>query len=118
MEFMERAAVELVCRYHPELIIPLPDKAAAFLLVEVDGNHEDLLVQDCASISTVVEAFGAGEISFAESTQKRQSCGAFADLPANRSKGTLCTRRKIPLYPVPNFPPVGECEVHWPCLWL
>ncbi|MCB0796321.1 MAG: FAD-binding oxidoreductase, partial [Chitinophagales bacterium] len=108
MEFMERAAVELVCRYHPELIIPLPDKAAAFLLVEVDGNHEDLLVQDCASISTVVEAFGAGEISFAESDTEKTKLWSIRRLAGESVKRHSVYKEEDTVVPRAELPALLE----------
>lgn len=108
MEFMERAAVELVCRYHPELIMPLPDKAAAFLLVEVDGNHEDLIVQDCASISTVVEAFGAGEISFAESDTEKTKLWSIRRLAGESVKRHSVYKEEDTVVPRAELPALLE----------
>jgi glycolate oxidase len=74
MEFMERDAIDLGLAYLGDMIsLTVPDDIQAHLLVEVDGNNPDVLLQDCEKIATVVEAFDAGEILFADSeVQKKE----------------------------------------------
>lgn len=71
LEFMERTAIDWVLRYLGDVEIAVSDDTAAHLLVEVDGNYPDTLLQDCEKITAVVEAFGAGEILFADSDAQK-----------------------------------------------
>jgi glycolate oxidase len=72
LEFMERNALKWASSY---LNIPFEilDDIKAHLLIEVDGNHEDLLFRECEQITEVVERFGCGEILFADSHDQKES---------------------------------------------
>lgn len=66
LEFMERDAIELAMKFTGKHPFVLTDQVQAHLLIEVDGNHEAVLAEECETIAGVVEAFGAGEILFAD----------------------------------------------------
>jgi glycolate oxidase len=66
MEFMERDAIDWTLKFVEDVQLPIGAEVQAHLLVEVDGNHEGQLVEECEQIAAVVEAFGAGEILFAD----------------------------------------------------
>ncbi len=72
MEFMERDALLWAKEFMPDVHIEIPDDVQAHLLVEVDGNREDILMQDCEEITTVMEAFDCGEILFAENEKQKE----------------------------------------------
>lgn len=71
MEFMERDALVLVDRMF-EMDMDIPRDVAAHLLVEVDGNHTDVLERDCEAIYEVMMAHGAGEILLAQSSSEKE----------------------------------------------
>ncbi|HNV99958.1 MAG TPA: FAD-binding protein, partial [Chitinophagales bacterium] len=72
MEFMERDAIEFVLMHNPDLHMDLPADVQAHLLVEVDGNDEEILMRDCEKIAEVVSAYHAGEMLFAQSEREKQ----------------------------------------------
>ncbi len=72
MEFMERDAIEFVLLHNPDLHMDLPADVQAHLLVEVDGNDEEILMRDCEKIAEVVSAYHAGEMLFAQSEREKQ----------------------------------------------
>lgn len=70
LEFMERDCISFVMKY-VEVKIPLKEEIAAHLFIEVDGNHKEILMQECERISEVVSKFKIDEIYFAESEQQK-----------------------------------------------
>jgi glycolate oxidase len=73
LEFMERDAIAWTMRFTDGLPSQLSTDPEAYLLVEVDGNHDDVLMQDCETILSVVEAHGAGEVLFAENSAEKDA---------------------------------------------
>lgn len=73
LEFMERDAIAWTMRFTDGLPAQLSTDPEAYLLVEVDGNHDDVLMQDCETILGVVEAHGAGEVLFAENSAEKDA---------------------------------------------
>jgi glycolate oxidase len=73
LEFMERDAIDFTLQHMPEIELAVPDEVQAHLLVEVDGDHADVLMRDCETILGVMEAHGCGEVLFAESHAEKES---------------------------------------------
>lgn len=78
MEFMERDAITLTMKYldevlHKPVTIELPDHINAHLIIELDGNDEEVLMRDAETITQVLENFETGEIYFAESAEEKES---------------------------------------------
>lgn len=71
LEFMERDAILWTMNYVDDVSLSVPDDVQAHLLIEVDGNDEAVLMNDCEAISEVVMSYECGDILFADSqTQK------------------------------------------------
>lgn len=66
MEFMERDAIDWTLKYVDDVQLPVGDDVQAHLLIEVDGNDEEVLIKDCEAIAGIVEGYGAGEVLFAD----------------------------------------------------
>ncbi len=67
MEFMERFAVEWTMKYIDHAHLAMKDDVEALLLIEVDGNNEELLFEEIQKIVEVVEAHNCDDdILFAE----------------------------------------------------
>lgn len=74
LEFMERDAIDWTLDFvdsPPQLNIK--DEHQAHLLIEVDGNNQEVLFSDCEKISEVVQQFDADEIMFADSEAQKES---------------------------------------------
>lgn len=71
MEFMERDALIWTKDFIGDDSIVIPDDIQAHLLIEVDGNDENALMQDCEAIMSVVEGFDVGEILFADTQAQK-----------------------------------------------
>jgi len=77
MEFFEREAamhtigyVEKI--YASKVTTAFPENMDAYLLCELDGNDEEVLMRDAERVMNVVEKFEAGEILFAETAAQKE----------------------------------------------
>lgn len=77
MEFFEREAamhtIEYVEKiYASKVTTTFPESMDAYLLCELDGNDEEVLMRDAERVMNVVEKFEAGEILFAETAAQKE----------------------------------------------
>ncbi len=102
LEFMERSAVKAA---EDKLQKNWPNgDAGAQLLIEVDGNHEDLLMEQLGTIAEVVEQFGAQDVVLADDPVKvadiwalRRSIGeAVKSISAYKEEDTVVPRAELP----------------------
>ncbi len=73
MEFMERDAIDWTLKYVDDVQLPIGDDVQAHLLIEVDGNDENVLMDDCQHMAEIVEQFGAGEVLFADNQSDKDA---------------------------------------------
>jgi len=71
LEFMERDAIDWTMKYE-EVNLVVGDDVEAHLLIEVDGNNQDVLFQDCEKISEVLQEYECGEIMFADNEAQKE----------------------------------------------
>lgn len=71
MEFMERDALEWVSKFLDTSSVVIGEEVEAHLLIEVDGNNQDVLMQDIEGIAAIVQQFDCGEILFADDAQQK-----------------------------------------------
>jgi glycolate oxidase len=71
LEFMERKGIEWVIKFDG-LAFDLKDNIQAFLLIEVDGNNQDVILENCEQINTVLEIFDCKEVLFADTTAQKE----------------------------------------------
>ncbi len=77
VEFFEREAAERTFEYCEKVLsspvtTKLSDGMDAYLLCELDGNDEELLMRDAERVMAVVEKLQCGEILFAESAAQKE----------------------------------------------
>jgi glycolate oxidase len=76
-EFFEREAAIRTFEYCAKVLnspvtTQLPENMDAYLLCELDGNDEEVLMKDAERVMNVVEKFNCGEVLFAESTAQKE----------------------------------------------
>jgi len=76
MEFFERAAALRTIDYCAKVLnspvtTPFPEDKDAYLLCELDGNDEEVLMRDAERVMNVVEKFQVGEVLFAETSAQK-----------------------------------------------
>jgi glycolate oxidase len=77
MEFFERdAAMKTIdyCEkiYAAKVTTSFPEDMDAYLLCELDGNDDDILMKDAERVMEVVEKFRCGEILFADTASQKE----------------------------------------------
>lgn len=77
MEFFEReAAIKTIdyCEkiYAARVTTPFPENMDAYLLCELDGNDDEILMRDAERVMGVVEKFKVGEILFADTAAQKE----------------------------------------------
>lgn len=77
MEFFEReAAMKTIdyCEkiYAAKVTTPFPENMDAYLLCELDGNDDEVLMRDAERVMNVVEKFQCGEVLFAETSAQKE----------------------------------------------
>ncbi len=73
MEFMERDAIDWSIKYAGEVNFEIKAEWQALLLIEVDGNNQDVLMADCEVISQIMQDYNSDEILFAESAEQKSA---------------------------------------------
>ncbi len=76
MEFFEReAAMKTIpyCEriYNARVTTLFPESMDAYLLCELDGNDDDVLMKDAESVMEVVQQFSTGEVLFADTSSQK-----------------------------------------------
>ncbi len=98
LEFMERRGVEWVVQFD-NINFDLKDGIEAFLLIEVDGNNQDVIFSDCEKINDVLEQHDCKEVIFADSSAQKEELWRLRRTMSGFGKIALgFIRRKIQLF--------------------
>lgn len=73
LEFMERDAIDWTIRYVEGISVPIQDGIQAHLLVEVDGNYEQVLLEEAEKIAMVVSKYAIADILFADNEEQKKA---------------------------------------------
>ena len=71
LELVEIDALKIVSSFVDSTVVPVTDDMEAHLIVEVDGNNQDVLMQEMEAISELLTKFDCGEIFFADDAQQK-----------------------------------------------
>ncbi len=71
LELIEIDALKIVCKMVDSSAVPVTDDMAAHLIVEVDGNHPDVLMSEMEAIGELLTEYEAGELFFADDAQQK-----------------------------------------------
>jgi glycolate oxidase len=71
LELIEIDALQITCRFLGSSIIPVMEDIAAHLIIEVDGNHLDILTVEMEAISEILTGYDCGEVYFADDAQQK-----------------------------------------------
>lgn len=102
LEFLERAAVQAAEERQGK---KFPNsEAAAQLLIEVDGNHEEALTEEITAIAEVVEQHNAADILLAEDRAKVEEVWALRRGIGEAVKGISAYKEEDTVVPRANLP--------------
>lgn len=71
LELVEIDALRIVSRFVSNAVVPITDDTAAHLIIEVDGNHPDILMNEMEAISNLLTLYEAGDVYFADDAQQK-----------------------------------------------
>ena len=71
LELMEKNALDIVSRYVDSHVFKIDDSVEAHLIIEVDGNDQDVLMRDMEAIAELLTGFDCGEVLFADDAQQK-----------------------------------------------
>lgn len=106
MEFMEREAIDWVCKWLGDVTIPIEPDVKANLLIELDGNDMDVLLKESEHLYEVLTQFDCGEILFADSEAQKADLWRMRRNVANAVKTTAVTIEEdtvVPRYFLPEL---------------
>lgn len=72
LELVEIDALKIVTEFVGGSAVPVTDDVAAHLIIEVDGNDQEVLMREMEAISELMMQYEAGEIFFAEDAMQKQ----------------------------------------------
>ncbi|MES1214298.1 MAG: FAD-linked oxidase C-terminal domain-containing protein [Bacteroidota bacterium] len=71
LELVEIDALKIVSKMIGNYLVPVSDDIQAHLIIEVDGNHQDVLMREMEAIAELLVSYDAGEIFFADDAQQK-----------------------------------------------
>ena len=101
LEFMEKDAIRYAQNYLNINRYPI-EGLGAQLLIEVDGNHVDVLWQECEAIAKVISNYG-GEVLVAESAEQQQELWALRRCLGKAVKGNTIYKEEDTVVPRANL---------------
>ncbi|OYU82039.1 MAG: FAD-binding oxidoreductase [Flavobacterium sp. BFFFF1] len=106
LEFMERDAIDWALRFVEGLSVVVEDNVQAHLLIEVDGNHPDILFAEAEKIMGVVEKFQIDEVLFADSEDQKNALWKMRRSIAEAVKSNSVYKEEdtvVPRYELPKL---------------
>lgn len=73
LEFMERDAIDWAVQFIDGISVEIKPEHEAHLLIEVDGNYQEVLMQEAEKILSVVEQFEIDEVLFADTEDQKNA---------------------------------------------
>jgi glycolate oxidase len=109
MEFLERDGAIKTVAYCEKVLgskisTPFPESMNAYLLCELDGNDDEVLIREAEKVMTVVEKFNIGEVLFADTAAQKEELWRIRE-NVNPAVNSLCvTRAEDVVVPRANLP--------------
>jgi len=104
LEFMERDAIDWTLKFVPDINVAVKEGIKAHLLVEVDGNHEEVLLADCEKISEIMDEYDCDEILLADSTREQDELWRLRRLVAEAVKSNSIYKEEDTVVPRAELP--------------
>lgn len=73
LEFMERDVIDWAVQFIDGISVEIKPEHEAHLLIEVDGNYQEILMQEAEKILSVVEQFEIDEVLFADTEDQKNA---------------------------------------------
>lgn len=103
LEFIERKGIEWVLE-HDSISFDLADGVEAFLLIQVDGDNQDSLFQQCEKINAVLEENGCTDVLLADTTAQKDALWSMRRLVAVSVKSNSIYKEEDTVVPRAELP--------------
>ena len=106
LEFMERDAIDWTLKLVEGINVQVQDGIQAHLLIEVDGNNQEVLFSEAEKIAEVVEAFQIDEILFADTEDQKNALWKLRRSVAEAVKANSVYKEEdtvVPRYELPTL---------------
>ncbi|TCK83326.1 FAD-binding oxidoreductase [Albibacterium bauzanense] len=103
LEFIERKGIEWVME-HDSISFDLVDGIEAFLLIQVDGDNQDSLFQQCEKINVVLEENGCTDVLLADTTAQKEALWSMRRLVAVSVKSNSIYKEEDTVVPRAELP--------------
>lgn len=107
LEFMEKAALIAAARaLDNDIQLPLGEDIKAHLLIELDGNHEDVLMQEAEEIFEILQQFDCGEILIADTEAQKDKLWSMRRIVGEAVKRDSIYKEEdtvVPRYKLPKL---------------
>lgn len=104
LEFMERDAIDWVCKFLGDVSIAIDDETQAHLLIEMDGNDMEQVQKESEKLYDVISNFDCGEILFADSEAQKNDLWRMRRNAAYAIKKTAVTIEEDTVVPRADLP--------------
>lgn len=104
LEFMERDAIKIAQDFTDLHPIDLPEEIQAGLLIEVDGNDENLLMEQMEGIVSVLEEFETSEILFADTSAHKEALWKVRRVMGEAAKSSSIYKEEDTVVPRAKLP--------------
>jgi glycolate oxidase len=106
LEFMERDAIDWTLQYVEGISVTIKPEHQAHLLIEVDGNYQEILMQEAEKILAVVEQFDIDEVLFADTEDQKTALWKMRRSVAEAVKSNSVYKEEdtvVPRYMLPEL---------------
>lgn len=104
LEFMERDAILASQKFLDNYSIELPEDIQAHLLIEVNGNDQEVLMREMEGIVTVLEQFKTDEILFADTEKTKEDLWKLRRVTGEAAKGSSIYKEEDTVVPRAKLP--------------
>ena len=71
LELVEINALKIVSAFVDSTVVPVSDEMEAHLIIELDGNHQEILMTEMEEIASLLSGYNCGELFFADDEQQK-----------------------------------------------
>jgi len=104
LEFIEKDAIDIAQKYLDNYPIQLAEGMQAALMIEVDGNDEELLMKDIEGIADALSTYETGEILFAGDAASKESLWKVRRVMGLAAKGSSIYKEEDTVVPRAKLP--------------
>ncbi|HTO16030.1 MAG TPA: FAD-linked oxidase C-terminal domain-containing protein [Edaphocola sp.] len=104
LEFMELDAIKIAQKFLDDYSLKIEEGVEAFLMIEVNGNEENILMNEIEGIVGVLEIFKTGEILFAGNQKDKEKLWKLRRVMGEAAKNSSIYKEEDTVVPRAQLP--------------